>query len=270
MNKFLVVLTTTVFTILLAFSTSAQAGKRNGNKAVTRAPIGEVHPRIPPNFKTGIFSLKSTEERVAAYKQCMFPEEGRLERALTLNLAVKDSEELFSDPRQLAYEVCLADAMGLARYEDQAGIEAGKASGALVELSRDGLTFPDELPHERRFVTPWAKTYFESLVADMQKYFGIEYTPLRFGSLVRSFVDQRRQRNSPADCKTKICSSHTTGSAGDVSISVWWLGKKKTDWLRARLLADRKRGIIVVIEEKGPPHFHVLVLPPQFVPPLKE
>lgn len=268
MNKIFALVVALVATITLGFPDYATA--KNGKKATRRTPLGEVHPRITQNYKTGPFSWKSTEERVAAYKQCMFPDEGRLERALTLNLAVKDSVELFSDPRQLAYEVCLADAMGLPRYEDQVSIEKGKQSGSLVELSTEGLVFSDALPSERRYGTPWVKNYVEGLATEMKKKFNGEYTPLRVGSLVRSFKDQLRQRNSPASCKTEICSSHTTGSAVDLSNVPKWSGDAEREWLRARLVEDRKLGKIVVIEEKHPQHFHVLVIPPEFVPSKKE
>lgn len=267
MNKFFVVLVTTLLAAMMVFS---QAASANGKKTQKRTPIGKVTPRISPNYNAGPFSWASTEERIAAYKQCMFPEEGRLERALVLNLAVKDSVEMASDPRQLAYEVCLADAMGLARYEDMVSIEKGKREGSLVELSTEGLVFSDALPSERRYGTPWVKTYIEALALEMKKKFNGEYTPLRVGSLVRTFKDQQRQRNSPASCKTEICSSHTTGSAVDLSNVAKWSGDEERIWLRARLLEDRKLGKIVVIEEKHPPHFHVLVVPPQFVTPQKE
>lgn len=267
MNKILVVLVTTLVSSLMLFTQQAEA---NGKKPQKRTPIGKVVPRIPPNYKPGIFSWKSTEERVAAYKQCMFPEQGRLERALTLNLAVKDSEELFSDPRQLAYEVCLADAMGLTRFEEQSNIEKGKQSGELVELEAEGLAFSETLPSMRRYGRPWVKNYVETLAREMKKKFNGEYTPLRVGSLIRSFKDQKRQRNSPASCMTEICSSHTTGSAVDLSNVPKWSGDAERAWLRARLLEDRKLGKIVVIEEKHPQHFHVLVIPPQFVSPERE
>ncbi len=270
MNKYFVVLVATFLTIGLTFSMPAYAGMRNGAKKSNPVPLGEVHPRIPPNYKTGIFSLRSTEERVAAYKQCMFPEEGRLERALVLNMAAKDSVELFSDPRQLAYEVCLGDAMGLSRFENDASIELGKQTGELVELKIDGLVFPEKLATEKRYARPWVKDYIEALATKMKQRFNGAYTPLRVGSLVRSYKDQQRQQNSPASCITEICSLHTTGSAVDVSNVPKWSGDAERAWLRAQLLEDRKLGKIVVIEEKSPPHFHLLVVPPQFVPFKKE
>ena len=260
-----------IFILLTAFSQhSAASPKRLHAKATKRVPLGKVVPRISPEYKAGIFSWKSTRERIEAYKECMFPEVGRLERALTLNRLASDSEVLSGSTKQLAYEVCLADAMGLERYELQADIEKGKSERKLVEIEADGLVFSDFLPSERRYGRPWVKTYIETRAAEMKKHFKSDYTPLRVGSLVRSFKDQQRQRNSVASCKTEICSSHTTGSAVDLALAPKFTGAREREWLKERLLADRKRGVIVVTEEHYPEHFHVLVLPPQFVSPMRK
>ena len=108
MKNILLTLVTVLFFSLLV--PLAEAGPKHKSKPTKPVPIGKVVPRIGQNYKPGLFTWASTEERIAAYKQCMFPEEGRLERALVLNFAVKDSAEMVSDPRQLAYEVCLSDA----------------------------------------------------------------------------------------------------------------------------------------------------------------
>lgn len=246
------------------------ASDAHGGTHRRHKPLGKVVARIAPDYKPrfgGIFSSQSTKERIASYKECMFPEEGRLDRAFTLNFANKDSDALAGSPAQLAYEVCLADAMGLSRYELMSDIEKGKTANELVELSTDGLVFSELLPSERRYARPWVKSYIETLAQDLKEHFTSGYTPLRVGSLVRSYSDQRRQHNSPASCATEICSSHTTGSAVDIALAPRFIGGAERSWLTERLLADRKKGVIVLIEEHHPPHYHVLVIPPPFTTP---
>ena len=95
-------------------------GSRFVSEAKKARPMGKVSPRIGENYKAGLFSFKSTLERIEAYKACMFPEEGRLERALLLSSKMRMSDDLRGGPDLLAHEVCFADAIGLGTGFDAA------------------------------------------------------------------------------------------------------------------------------------------------------
>jgi hypothetical protein len=84
---------------------------------------------------------------------------------------------------------------------------------------------------------------------------------------VRSFEIQARLvriGKSPASCDyLPICSTHTTGSSIDISVRL--LSLKQFTWLEARLREDRKAGKILMIYEFFGGHFHVFVIPPEYV-----
>lgn len=226
-------------------------------------PLAKVTPRIPKTYTPPRGAKKKLAEIIAVYKSCMYGEGDRVTRALERNFS--------GEGYLLGNEVCLADAIGLKRYETLPDIESAKQSGELVEVSASpGLVIADDLPDVRHYARPWVREYLVALARDMEAHFakegGSDFTPLRVSSLVRSYKDQRRQKNSPASCWTEICSTHTTGSAVDVSNNPFRMGKKEREWLRERLVLDRKNGKIVIVEEWFPPHFHIFVLPPEFVP----
>lgn len=235
-----------------------------------RKPIAKVPPRIPKNYTPPSVDPKFLAI-VTAYKECMYGAGDPIERALNLNLAPRDDPALGGSPEKLGGEVCLADALGLTRYATIADIASAGKAGELVSIvDATGMAIADGIPPERRYARPWVRDYLALLARDMDAHFtkrGVtDYTPLRVSSLVRSYRDQRRQWNSPASCKTEICSTHTTGSALDISNSRFHVGTKEREWIRERLLEDRRKGKIVMIEEWFPPHFHIFVLPPEFVP----
>ncbi len=234
-------------------------------------PLAKVPPRIPKAYTPPPRADAKFLAIVDAYKQCMYGDDDAIERALALNLGERENEMLGGTPGKLGNEVCLSDALGLRRYETLADITSAGMRGELAEvLPSAGLAIADDLPAVRRFARPWVRDYLHSLARDLEAYAakeGIaEPTPFRIASMVRSYSDQRRQWNSPASCRTEICSTHTTGSAVDISNNFFHMNKKERTWLRERLLEDRRKGRIVMIEERFPPHFHIFVLPPDFVP----
>ncbi|OGZ05313.1 MAG: hypothetical protein A3C93_04665 [Candidatus Lloydbacteria bacterium RIFCSPHIGHO2_02_FULL_54_17] len=234
-------------------------------------PIAKVPPRIPKAYTPPPRADARFLAIVDAYKQCMYGEGDVIERALALNLLERESVMLGGTPEKLGNEVCLSDALGLKRYETLAEIESAGGRGELVEVfPRAGLSIADDLPAARRFARPWARDYLHSLARDLEAYADkegiVNLTPFKIASMVRSYSDQRRQWNSPASCRTEICSTHTTGSAVDISNNFFHMNKKERAWLRERLLEDRRKGKIVMIEERFPPHFHIFVLPTDFVP----
>lgn len=238
-------------------------------------PLGKVAPRIPKDYTPPALASPRMRAIVAAYKSCMYDGDGnRLNQALERNLGYRFEARIFGTPEKLANEVCLADALGLKRYETLADIVAANAQGELVEIPvLPHLEIADDLPLARRYARPWVRDWLVALARDMEQFVEKENREgrrtsavIRIGSLVRSYHDQRRQTNSPASCQTEICSTHTTGATVDISNNRFRLGGKEQRWLRERLLADRKTGKIIMIEEAHPPHFHLFVIPPEFVP----
>lgn len=236
-------------------------------------PLARVRPRIAKEYTPSPHASEKMRLTVEAYKRCMYGEGEAIPRALALNLEYRNDDSLKGSPEKLGYEVCLADALGFERYETQAEIDAKKGVD-LVEINSPLVSISDQLPDERRYARVWVRDYVNKLALDMKTHFDEEakksgaassFTPLRISSLVRSFGDQRRQRNSPASCRNEICSTHTTGAAVDISNHFIRLGSKEREWLKLRLLEDRSKGRIVMIQEYFAPHFHVLVIPPAFI-----
>lgn len=254
--------------IALFLSLPSEAGR----KKVHHAPLAKVTPRIAKNYVPPLYTPKSMAETIEFYKHCMYDEtDDRIGYAINLNMKWRMDPSLRGSPEKLGYEVCLTDALGLKRYEDQASIDAAQTSGELVELSDLSLYFPSEVPSERRFTRPWVRDYIVGIARDMNMHFvdeakktHEEVTQLRVSSTVRSFRDQRRQA-SPAACRNEICSTHTTGAAVDISNHFLKVGPRERLWIKERLIEDRKKGKIMIIQEFWRPHFHVLVIPPEFI-----
>ena len=241
-------------------SSKHKAKKAKKKKA---KPLAKVSPRIPKNYTPPPRTGKRMTDIIAAYKSCMYGDGDRLQNALERNFANRDTPELGGSPEKLGNEVCLADALGLKRYETLADIEAAKGTELVEVFASPVLIISDQLPDERRFARPWVRDYLVALSRAMEAHFakeegGGDFTPLRVTSLVRSYKDQRRQKNSPASCRSEICSTHTTGATVDISNNFFYLGRKE------------RQGKIIMIQESFPPHFHVLVLPPEFVPETEE
>lgn len=87
---------------------------------------------------------------------------------------------------------------------------------------------------------------------------------MRVNSLVRSLADQEKQK-SPAKCKNEICSTHLTGGAVDISNSDQRVTREVRMWIRERLLRDRSEGKILLIQEFVSAHYHIFVIPPEYV-----
>ena len=259
--------------ILITLALSLNAGAAPHKKA-KKKPLASVTPSIAKDYVPPARTTKNMAETIEFYKHCMYDEtDDRIQYAISLNMKSKDDPSLRGTPEKLGYEVCLADALGFKRYENQASIDAAQTSAELVELSDQSLYFPSDVPNERRYTRPWVRDYIIAIARDMNTYFAgeakkanetIDITQLRVSSTVRSFADQRRQA-SPAACFNEICSTHTTGAAVDISNHFLKVGPRERLWIKERLLDERKKGKIVMIQEFWRPHFHVLVIPPQFI-----
>src|SRR3989344_6056742 len=269
--------------------TPAKPGvKQKAKKKKKSKPLAPVKPSIRKDYTPPVASPKMLAI-IAAYKSCMYEgEENRLDRALIRALTPRGDRQLGSSPEKLGNEICLADALGLKHYEKFEDIREARRAGELVEiLTLPALVIADDIVTDgRSYARPWVRDYLVELARDMEKEFGGKdakgrerrFTPLRVGSLVRSYENQRTQWNSPARCEflskerdergrlvdvwkeeKALCSTHTTGAAADISLNGWFLGRKERKWLRKRLIEDRKLGKIIMIEERFPPHFHFLV-----------
>ncbi|MDO8520673.1 MAG: hypothetical protein Q7S52_01005 [bacterium] len=273
--------------------------KQKMKKKKKLKPLAPVKPSIRKDY-TPLVASPRMLAIIAVYKSCMYEgEENRLDRALGRALLPRGDKQLGSSPEKLGNEICLADALGLKRYEKSEDIREARRAGELVEIpTLPALVIADDIvADERSYARPWVRDYLVELARDMEKEFGgtdakgreKRFTPLRIGSLVRSYENQRTQWNSPARCEflskerdergrlvdvwkeeKALCSAHTTGASADISLSGLFLGRKERAWLRKRLLLDRKLGKIIMIEERFPPHFHFLVIPPEFVPQQEE
>ncbi len=245
-------------------------------------PLARTKPSIAKNYKPSFFTLRQTERTIEAYKDCMYgaaANEDKIERALILNLSYRDEVNLRGSPDKLGREVCLADILGLKRYQTQRKIDRAKGA-TLFSVRSEFIEFPNDtgnrLPPERRFATRWVKEYIESLAQDLHVYLLdkqhegeiIDVPLLRVNSLVRSLSAQGRQA-SIAACRNEICSTHLTGSTVDISNHPVHVSPLVRQWLRERLLADRREGKIIMIQEFFRPHFHIFVIPPQYLESVK-
>lgn len=248
-------------------------------------PLTPVVPSIEKGYRPPFFTTSPRMQlAVLAYKQCMY-DDARSEsdvtlRALALNLSYREDQHISGSAEKIGREVCLADALGLKRYETQGDIDHAKGT-ELFAVSPQFIEFPDDdgnrLPPERRFARLWVKEYVETLGRDLHASLLARRTRstigavplLRVNSLVRSLADQSEQ-HSPAKCKNEICSTHLTGSTVDIANGEGRVSPESRKWIRERLLQDRKDGKIVMIQEFARPHYHIFVIPPEYVEWYKE
>lgn len=181
----------------------------------------------------------------------------------------RKSRSIVGSNERIAYELCVIDALGVERFENDSAIN--KAYGkTLFPVTNTLIGKHEGLPKERYVASTWTNEYLEALAKDMEDASREEMSNISFpmftvSSIVRSMNQQKRQMNSPARClfEGDLCSSHTTGSTFDITMKNYPPDKKK---ILFRLLdEDRKKGIIFWIYERKPgEHCHVFVFPPEF------
>ena len=136
---------------------------------------------------------------------------------------------------------------GLDFYETKSDVKRAVLRGQLVRLNGNS--------HYRLanigmpYVRPETKAFVLDLAADYHRACG---APLVITSATRPI--SRRLANSSE------LSVHPTGMAVDLRKPA---GRCRS-WLRRRLLAAERRGVIEATEERHPPHFHVAVLPARY------
>ena len=136
---------------------------------------------------------------------------------------------------------------GLDFYETKSDVKRAVLRGQLVRLNGNS--------HYRLanigmpYVRPETKAFVLDLAADYHRACG---APLVITSATRPI--SRRLANSSE------LSVHPTGMAVDLRKPA---GRCRS-WLRRRLLAAERRGVIEATEERHPPHCHVAVLPARY------
>lgn len=237
-------------------------------------------------------TAKERKERAnVEYARCMaITKEKGVPATLAYIREQQTGTALASSPEKLAEENCAADAMELPRYQDLDEILADEGD-ELVELSSPLIKIKDDVPQSRHFACSWTCGYLTELATYVQEKLGHDANAenpkaeLLVASLVRSKVNQdalsrvkvfyKRIKKklkkfisggrSFADCSSRaVCSTHLTGATVDISL----LGadRKTKKLLVARLLEDREKGRVLAIFERAGNHFHILVIPPQYVP----
>lgn len=239
-------------------------------------PMVHVRPGIARSFVPPKSMAAKKAEEIAFYKQCMYGETelDRTTYVLALNAKWRRNPSLKGAPEKIGYEVCLADALGLSRYENQAEIDAAKGT-ELMRVSTEFISFPSDkdnvVPFDRQFARPWAKDYIENFARMLHEHLtkvaaegkgDTDIQLLRMGSLVRS-IEGQKKLHSTANCKTEICSTHPAGATIDISTNPKFVQEIAVEWIMKQLMLDRQQGKVLVIREKS--HFHLFVVPPDFV-----
>lgn len=195
---------------------------------------------------------------------------------------------LKSSPEKLAQENCVADGVGLARYQDIEEIVADDGV-RLVPIASSLILIKDDVPKARHVARPWTRDYLIEVATYLDQTPGMKKVAhsdaqILVASLIRSRTDQDAiskvtkafryvkgklrkllgGRRSFADCSSDaVCSTHLTGAT--VDISLLGVDRNKRKLLAARLLKDREEGRVLAILESAGNHFHVFVIPPQYV-----
>jgi hypothetical protein len=214
---------------------------------------------------------------IRAHNICVSGGDNALRHAMDLAYEAKDDTSLKGTPEKLGRETCLAKVLGLSHYFSDRHIDDAVAVQELVVITSPLLAYPADVPLGRRVARPWVNDYIVLLAKDMERFVNeerVEHSDplLRIPSTTRSFDGQDRlvrMGKSPANCfYLPICSTHTTGSA--IDISVRFLSPAQFTWLEARLREDRRSGKILIIYEQRGGHFHMFVIPPVYVAWYKE
>lgn len=202
------------------------------------------------------------------YLECMKAEDPL---ALAFHFFNKErkTRSIVGSNERIAYELCVIDALGVERFEDDQAINKAHEK-TLFPINSALIGKHEGLPLARYVASPWTREYLYALAEDMEEEFkneGSSVSPPLFtvSSIVRSMNQQKRQMNSPARClfDGDLCSSHTTGSTFDITMKAY--SPQKKNILFRLLEEDRKKGIIAWIYERKPgEHCHIFVFPPEF------
>ncbi len=183
--------------------------------------------------------------------------------------SLSDEEVLAGSPAALATENRVADQRDLTRLSDASQLRRFIAAGLLVKITSATGYFIDETLGEAdvgnialySYARPWVKTFLDDLAADPSRPAGLK---MKITSLVRTVVyqEQLRKKYPAATSATEPGrrSSHLTGSTVDISTKD--MSEEGKAWLRKKLAALERRGLMQATEEKSTSLcFHVMVFP---------
>lgn len=157
-----------------------------------------------------------------------------------------------------------ADADGLSRIEDRAQLRDFIEAGLLVPIGGTASYRLETVgghdsghAHLYAHARPWTRRFLDAELGTLRRTFGLR---AKVTSLVRTADYQRtlcRSGNAAAICGGAWWqqSLHLTGATVDISKEGMSKGAKA--WMRKRLRALQKRGLVGAIEEHGA--FHVFV-----------
>lgn len=176
--------------------------------------------------------------------------------------------ELIGSEESLAVENRKIDAEGLERFADLDALRLHVALGSIVPVEesrwvafdRDLGSLDPENVLLYRHARPWTAAFIADLGRETRRKFGRR---LEIASLVRTETYQRQlvliNSSAATGATPETRSSHVTGSTFDISTERMPRAMKK--WLRRRLLALERQGLIQATEERYTRCFHVMVFP---------
>jgi hypothetical protein len=146
----------------------------------------------------------------------------------------------------------------LSRIIDDDTLERMKTEKDLVALPVNAhLRIDSGLAPKYRYCRPWTANFLQDLARD---YFAKFKQPLQVNSAVRTVARQRELRKTnlnAARADGPVASSHLTGATVDIAKKD--CSPEGLKWLREKLLALEKAGMVEATEENQQAVFHVMV-----------
>jgi hypothetical protein len=150
------------------------------------------------------------------------------------------------------------DRIDLPRIQDDAELEALKASGALVPIEEsDSLKIERSLDPSRRYCRPWTRDFVEDL---SEAYYRQFHAQIQVNSAVRTVKGQkklRRHNRNAAPAEGDTASSHLAGVTVDLQRR--GLSKEQIRFVERYLFYLNALGLVEPEEERRHWCFHVMV-----------
>jgi hypothetical protein len=150
------------------------------------------------------------------------------------------------------------DRLDLPRIQDDAELEALKASGALVPIEeRESLKIERSLDPSRRFCRPWTRDFVQDL---SEVYYRQFHAQIQVNSAVRTVSVQkklRRRNRNAAPAEGDTASSHLAGITVDLQRR--GMSKEQIRFVERYLFYLNALGLVEPEEERRHWCFHVMV-----------
>src|SRR6266576_2210262 len=150
------------------------------------------------------------------------------------------------------------DRIDLPRIQDDAELEALKASGALVPIEEtESLKIERGLDPSRRFCRPWTRDFITDL---SEVYYRQFHAQIQVNSAVRTVKGQkklRRHNRNAAPEKGETASSHLAGITVDIQRR--GMSREQVKWMENYMMPLKELGLIEPEEERHQWVFHVAV-----------